>query len=148
MKLTWCRRRRPTWSVRRWSSLSTKRDSLGTRIQPKTRKKMTKTNTGRRGRGEERNCSFELHCTLERVFWGSGGGAETSKTRLDSFVFWCSITHSILLLSGYNPTVNICLTKPSPSEMYNAVLIFSINSLQYRFHTFGPVLGHLAMTLY
>lgn len=45
-KPTWCRRRKPMWSVRRWSSLSTKRDLLGTRIPPKTRKKKTKTNTG------------------------------------------------------------------------------------------------------
>lgn len=35
---------------------------------------MTKTNTGQRKR-EKRNCSFELHCTLDRgVFGGFGGG--------------------------------------------------------------------------
>lgn len=43
MKQTWCRPKRQTWSVRRWSYLSTRRDSPGTHIHPKMRKRTTKT---------------------------------------------------------------------------------------------------------
>lgn len=66
MKPTLYQQRRRMSSVRRWSSLSMKSDSLGTRTQLKMRKKMTRTNTGPRGRGEERNGSFELKCSLDR----------------------------------------------------------------------------------
>ena len=83
MKLTWCRRRRPTWSVRRWSSLSMRRDLHGTRIPPKTRKKRRKSNTGPGVRGKKRNCSFECYCTFEKGFVGvqmeGGGGPKQAR---------------------------------------------------------------------
>lgn len=70
-KPTWCRRRRPTSSVRRWSSPSTKRGSPGTRIPPKTRRRTTKTNTGR---GEGRVVLNSI--VLSTAGRGGQGGAE------------------------------------------------------------------------
>lgn len=74
-RLTWCRRRRPTGSVRRWSSPSTKRDSLGTRIPRRVRKKRRRTNTW----GEKRR-SVALNLVVPSGWW--------------------SITRLILLVSG------------------------------------------------
>lgn len=86
MKLTWYRRRRPMWSVRRWSSLSMKRGLLGTRIPPKTRKKTRKTSTGRRGK--DRVVLNFIVLSTGDLGDRRGGGAEASKTPSNLIVFW------------------------------------------------------------
>ena len=130
MKLTWCLQKRPTWSVRRWSSLSMRRDSLGTRIPPKMRKRTTKTNTGP-GKGwgeEEENVVLNSVVLVRRDLVGAGREAKTSKTSLDSFVFWCCTILLVLLLCGYNLNIymlQVCATKPSSNETTTTQCSFS-----------------------
>lgn len=84
MKPTWFRQRRPTSSVRRWSSPSTKSGSPGTRIPPKMRKRTTKTNT----RGGKR--SFELHSTFNRGV--REGRRDKQDTMQHESAFWCIVS--------------------------------------------------------
>lgn len=63
-RLTLCRRRRPTSSVRRWSSPSTRRDSPGTRIPPRMTRRTRRTSAG-----ETDGVVFHLG-----ILWAGGKG--------------------------------------------------------------------------
>lgn len=73
MKLTLCRRRRPTSSVRRWSSRSTRRDLPGTRIPPRMTRRTRRTSVGEMG-GVVFN--WGLLWAGERGFLEGPGGGE------------------------------------------------------------------------
>lgn len=90
-KPTWCRRRRPTSSVRRWSSRSTRSGSPGTRIPPKTRKRRTKTNAGRRE-------ALNSDVLSTGGFWGSGEGRRDKQdTMQQEFTVRCIVSFCVHL---------------------------------------------------